>query len=499
MALSDPWAKDGKLYGQDFHLLRSSLDSEELFLDPFFPPNRNSISYSGYLADDAAAGGKKQDIDKITWVRANDLYKDAMLVVNGTNRNDVNQGTLGNCWFLSALVGVSEVPALFARVVPKDQSFGRNYAGIFYFRFWQYGEWVEVVVDDFIPVKNGEPVFVYSDDHGEMWPCLLEKAYAKLHGSYWHLNMGLPMSAMVDFTGGFPESYVGNGNGALEGLGMDLFLEMKKAFSRPGTLVCASSLIRRYKKYGIIGGHCYTVLEIAEDRIHGIPIPRLVRIRNPWGGSMEWRGSWSDKSKEMKSLKKKQRNLLKTGEGDWWMAYTDFLRCFTHLSICHIQPEDQDNTKTDNVIWTEKSVHGSWVAGLTAGGCGNDGFSSFLTNPQYLLTIREDEKRVEVNMALMQKGRRQLRDEMGSNTFLAIGLTVFPLRKKINSKASRKDLKGITPMGMVYEEFRTTTLQTILSVGHYLVVPASFFRDQEAEFFLRVNINDKHFRLEELE
>ena len=88
---------------------------------------------------------------------------------------------------------------------------------------------------------------------------------------------------------------------------------------------------------------------------------------------------------------------------------------------------------------------------------------------------------------------------MGSNTFLAIGLTVFPLRKKINSKASRKDLKGITPMGMVYEEFRTTTLQTILSVGHYLVVPASFLRDQEAEFFLRVNNNDNHFRLEELE
>ena len=86
-------------------------------------PTVTPISYSGFLADDAAAGGEKQDIDKITWVMANDLNNDAKFVVDGTNRNDVNLGTLGNCWFLSALVGVSKVSALLDRVVSMDQSF----------------------------------------------------------------------------------------------------------------------------------------------------------------------------------------------------------------------------------------------------------------------------------------------------------------------------------------------------------------------------------------
>ena len=72
---------------------------------------------------------------------------------------------------------------------------------MFLFRFWRYGQWVEVifitlvmkiiflykyfqvVVDDLIPVKNKKPVFVHSKNRGEMWPCLLEKAYSKLQGN----------------------------------------------------------------------------------------------------------------------------------------------------------------------------------------------------------------------------------------------------------------------------------------------------------------------------
>jgi calpain, invertebrate len=39
-------------------------------------------------------------------------------------------------------------------VIPNDQSFENNYGGIFRFRFWTEGEWVEIVVDDFLPVNE---------------------------------------------------------------------------------------------------------------------------------------------------------------------------------------------------------------------------------------------------------------------------------------------------------------------------------------------------------
>lgn len=42
---------------------------------------------------------------------------------------DIDQGNLGNCWFLAGCVGIMQQPKLFAKVVPADQSFSHNYNG----------------------------------------------------------------------------------------------------------------------------------------------------------------------------------------------------------------------------------------------------------------------------------------------------------------------------------------------------------------------------------
>jgi calpain-15 len=46
------------------------------------------------------------------------------------------------------------------------------------------GEVEEIIVDDFIPVNEvGEPLFCQPNKN-EFWVLILEKAWAKVHGSY---------------------------------------------------------------------------------------------------------------------------------------------------------------------------------------------------------------------------------------------------------------------------------------------------------------------------
>uniref|UniRef100_A0A914E1H8 Calpain catalytic domain-containing protein n=1 Tax=Acrobeloides nanus TaxID=290746 RepID=A0A914E1H8_9BILA len=207
---------------------------------------------------------KALSVENIVWQRPQQLVKNPKFIADGQNRTDIKQGGIGDCWFLAAIANLTMCEKLFFKVVPMDQSFSKEhgYVGIFRFNFWQYGTWKEVIVDDLLPTIEGRRYGVSSGDPDEMWSSLLEKAYAKLHGSYEALDGGATRNALVDLTGENLPALIKRG------------LEIGCFF---GCAIVENSSI----EYGLQFGHAYSVTGFIEKTIDGKCL-RLIRARNPW-------------------------------------------------------------------------------------------------------------------------------------------------------------------------------------------------------------------------
>ena len=67
-------------------------------------------------------------------------------------------------------------------------------------------------------------------------------------------------------------------------------------------------------------------------------------------------------------LSMEEKQSLVTGVGEWWMPYDDFTKCFTHLTICHPEPEPATMNAL-KVAWREASFE---VGAIKCSWCSTD-------------------------------------------------------------------------------------------------------------------------------
>ncbi|KAL3979634.1 cAMP-specific phosphodiesterase 4 [Sarotherodon galilaeus] len=480
--------KDAKRLKTFLELRDKYVEKNVMFEDPLFPADDSSLFYS------------RKPSMKIEWKRPSEICENPQFIIDGANRTDICQGELGDCWLLAAIACLTLNEKLLYRVIPPDQSFTENYAGIFHFQFWRYGEWIDVVVDDRIPTCNNQLVFTKSFRKNEFWSALLEKAYAKLHGSYEALKGGNTLEAMEDFTGGVTEYF------ELSDDPTELYKIMKNALERGSLMgcsidVCSESELESRTEQGLVRGHAYSIIsleEVSKDtRI------RLIRLRNPWGFVL-WKGPWSANSKEWSTISAADRENLKKQTieaSEFWMSFADFKKNFTKLEMCNLTPDtlqgDERNT------WTVSVHEGRWVRGSSAGGCRNFP-DTFWTNPQYRLQLYEedddpDDEQVActVVVALMQKGRRMQRHQGAK--FLTIGFSIYEMCGQ--NQHLQKDFFLYTASKAkckTYINLREVTERFCLPPGEYVIIPTTFKPHEEGEFILRV-FSEKQSTSEEAE
>ena len=131
-------------------------------------------------------------------MRASELFGDGYTVLpDHIEAENIVQGNLGDCYFLSALSALAAHPDRIKRLFKTTVPTG---AGCYVVQMCVGGVWQDIAVDDYIPTSGGYPVFGHSNDNS-IWVALLEKAWAKLCGSYANIIMGAVDLAFIHLCG----------------------------------------------------------------------------------------------------------------------------------------------------------------------------------------------------------------------------------------------------------------------------------------------------------
>lgn len=202
-------------------------------------------------------------------------YNSHPLFVDTPEYNDVQQGYLGDCYFLAAVGSLAysdpgDYTAGTAGIV--QEMIAPLGDGSYAVRFYSGGTPVYVRVDGELPVSGGL-IFAQLTPDGETWVALAEKAYAQFAGanSYAAIEGGY-MDVVYDQVTGLASSWKFTYAATAS--------ELALAIDAGRALSAASGT----DSYPIVGGHAYEILNVYQKDGQ-----TFVTLYNPWGVDF---GNW---------------------------------------------------------------------------------------------------------------------------------------------------------------------------------------------------------------
>ncbi|MXQ98306.1 hypothetical protein E5288_WYG018453 [Bos mutus] len=456
--------------------------AKELFRDAAFPASDSSLfsSFSTPLA---------QFREEITWRRPQEICATPRLFAGSPQEGQVKQGLLGDCWFLCACAALQKSRHLLDQVFPPGQPswLDQTYRGSFTCRVWQFGRWVEVTVDDRLPCLAGRLCFSRCQREDVFWLPLLEKVYAKVHGSYEQLWAGQVADALVDLTGGLAERWnlkdvAGSSGQQDRPRGAERRTCRQLLSLKDRCLLSCSVLGPRTGTRELGEFHAFIVSDLRELQDLAGQSVLLLRIQNPWGRRC-WQGPWREGGEGWSQVEPAaQAELLsQLQDGEFWVEEDEFLREFDEVTIGFPSTEagHLQSLHSGKVLCHTQELPGAWVKGQSAGGCRNN--SGFPSNPKFWLRVCEPS---EVYVGVLQRPRVRAAGRPGRD-YQAVGLHLWKVEKRrVNLPRA---LSAPPVAGTACHAYdREVHLRCELSPGFYLAVPSTFLKDVPGQFLLRV-------------
>ena len=181
-----------------------------------------------------------------------------------------------------------------------------------------------ILVDDFLPMSESDgnystPFAPVSDDKG-VWGTILEKAFAKFYGNYFHTEAGSPTLAVRTLVGGPWEEFMHKdwwGNTVTD---VEDLWALLKTHDLNNEIIQATTDYSSHN--GLVNGHAYTTIGVTE----AVPGVRLVKMRNPWGSEL-YTGPYCDDCDEWNDVSQEIKDTLsftEDNDGVFYMTIEDY-------------------------------------------------------------------------------------------------------------------------------------------------------------------------------
>ena len=282
----------------------------------------------------------------------NYLWRSANEALTGNNAvlytsikpSDINQGNLADCYLLSALCVLTihrqHIAQLFHE--SNDNNIKMN-------SVWlnDSGEWRLFCMDNQFPCidKKSGPAFARPGGN-ELWVMLIEKAYAKLFGSYKAIEYGYSTHALRDLTGAPYEVYACTDADQTWDF-LESVLIDKNWIVTANTRVKQNRLEACYtleaeeedehhgqEEKPTVSQHCYAVMGIKQVASTGKRTERMVQLNDPWQSNVALT-KWA--SKMVKWPFELQQQLgINTQSQTLWLPVEQFVEYFSTGGCCKI-------------------------------------------------------------------------------------------------------------------------------------------------------------------
>lgn len=450
-------------------LKQCEAEQKPFFDDTFWYGSRRAMYPKGAPEDCTVTEPKKV-------MRATELYPGATLFSGGVGANDIIQGAVGDCFFIGAVSALASLKTDKLKPLERLFTFHNIQWGIFGVCFFKNGEWEWVIVDDWIAVnQDGRdvwPQYASPGTEAELWPLIIEKAYAKLHFCWDSIDGGWSRQALEDMTGGLAytlnlekqdkETFGSANNDAFQELATDGLTVLGCSVGwHVEDAAGAGRAGEQGAVHGLFKGHAYSIIKFAETRDG----TGFVRVRNPWGNDAEWKGPYADGAPEWDQNPHHKRDLnpVFKDDGAFWMKWDDFRAVFTDIDVARFFPYD----------WVVMSMVGKAPE------------KDICPQNTYMIKVEKPVKGLVFSLGQHDPLVSQDHHERKNGRLSGVKLSLFKLTREPRDFA---DLQNCLGDKMVTKPSRDRTIfyevERALEPGIYSLVPK--FQSSNVSFYVRV-------------